>query len=55
MEKFLGVYYEWVHDKKGPYVKVTMEKDVDKLAEGCKKFIGGGIKVQKTPGYPGTT
>ena len=26
VKKFLGVYYEWVHDKKCSYAKNTMDK-----------------------------
>ena len=33
---FLGVYYERLHDKKGPYYKITMEKDVNKLVNRYK-------------------
>ena len=32
-----------------------MEKNVRKLVEGYVKFIGSGVKVQKTPGDPGKT
>ena len=38
MEKFLGVYYEWGRDAKGTYAKMTMDKDVKKLVEGCDKY-----------------
>ena len=34
---------------------MAMENSVRKLIEGYEKFIGGGVKVQKTPGAPGTT
>ena len=30
-------------------------KDVNKLVEGYEKYIGSDLKVQKTPGAPGTT
>ena len=55
VRKFIGVYYEWGRDAKGPYAKITMEKDVNKLLEIFEKFIGGDVKVQKTPGELGTT
>ena len=31
-----------------------MEKDVNKLLEVYENYTGGDIKVQKTPGAPGT-
>ena len=34
---------------------MTIEKDVKNLAEGYEKNNGGDVKVQKTPGTPGTT
>ena len=49
VKNFLGVYYEWGHDAKGPYAKTTMKKYVKKLVDRSD------IKVQKTPGVPGTT
>ena len=55
MRKFLGVYYEWGHDAKGPYAKVTTEKYVNKLVDGYEKFIGSDLKVHKILGYPGMT
>ena len=55
LKKFLGAYYAWVHDAKGPYKKVIMEKDVNKLVERYNKFTGSESKVQKTHGAPGTT
>ena len=55
VKKFLGVYYEWVHDEKGPYAKINMEKDVNKLVKRYEEFIGKYVKVQKNPGAPGTT
>ena len=35
--------------------KMTMEKGVKKLVEGYDKNTGGEVKLQKTPGAPGTT
>ena len=55
MRKFLGVYYERGYDAKGPYTKMTMEKDTKTLFNGYEKFTGSDVKVQKTPGAPGTT
>ena len=55
VKKFIGVYYEWGSDVKGSYAKMTTEKEVKKLVEGYKKFIGSGAKVHKIPGAPGTT
>ena len=54
-KKYLGVYYEWGHDAKGLYDKMTMDKDIKKLVDRYEKFIGSDIKVQKTPGAPGMT
>ena len=55
MNNFLGVYYEWRCEPKVVYAKMTMENDVNKMVEGYEKYTGSGIKVQKTPGAPGTT
>ena len=55
VKKFLRVYYEWGRDAKGLYEKTTTEKDVKKLVEGYDKNTWGEVKVQKTPGTPGTT
>ena len=55
VRSFLGVYYEWVHDAKGPYTQVNMEKYVNKLVYIYEKLTGSDLKVQKTPGAPGTT
>ena len=54
VNKFLGVYYGWGHDVKGTYTKMTMEKGVKKLVEGYEKYTGSDLRVQKTPGDPGT-
>ena len=40
VKKFPGVSYEWGHDEKGTYEKTTIEKDVNKLVEGYKKYTG---------------
>ena len=45
VKKFLSVYYEWDHDAKGPYAKKIMEKDINKLVDGYKKFIGSDEKI----------
>ena len=55
VKKFLGVYYEWGRDAKGAYAKMTMYKDVKNLVEGYENYTGSDLKVQKTPGDPGTT
>ena len=34
---------------------MTMEKDAKKLVEGYGKYTGSDLRVQKNPGYPGTT
>ena len=34
--------------------KMTLEKYVKKLVEGYENYTGSDIKVQKTPGSPGT-
>ena len=49
VKNFLGVYYEWGHDAKGPYAKTTMKKYVKKLVDRSD------IKVQKTPSDAGIT
>ena len=54
-KKFFRVYHEWGRNTKGPYAIMTMKKNVNKLVDGYKKFIGSDIKVQKTSGAPGTT
>ena len=54
MNKFLGVNYEWGHDAKGTYAKITMEKDMKKLVEGYEKYTGSDLRVQKNPGSTGT-
>ena len=46
---FLGVYYKWGLYEKYSYEKTTIEKDVNKLVEGYKKYTGSHVKVQKTP------
>ena len=55
VNKFIGAYYKWVHDTKVTYEKMTMEKDVKKLTEGYKKYMGSDLRVQKTPGALGMT
>ena len=50
VKKFLGVYYEWVCDKKCLYAKMTMDKEVKKLVEGYDKHTVSDVKVHKTPG-----
>ena len=52
---FLGVYYEWGHDNKGPYTKMNMENDIIKVVDRYKKFARSDLKVQKTTGATGTT
>ena len=32
-----------------------MYKDINKLVEGYEKCTGSDVKIQKTPGAPGTT
>ena len=54
MRKFIGVYYEWGHDTKGPSAEINMEKDIQKWVEGYDNSIGSDVTVQKTPGAPGT-
>ena len=55
VKKFLRLYYEWGLDAKGSYEKMTTEKGVKNLVEGYENNTGGDVKVQKTPGAPGTT
>ena len=55
VKKFLGIYYEWGRDAKGPYAKINMYKYVKKLFDGYRKFVFSDIKVHKTPRAPGTT
>ena len=54
VKKFIGVYYKWGHDAKGSNEKMTT-KDIKQLVDGYEKFIGSGVKFQKTPGATGTT
>ena len=49
------MYYEWGRDAKCLYAKMTMEKDVKKMVEVYENNTWGEVKVQKTPGTPGTT
>ena len=51
---FLRVYYNYGNDAKGPYAKITMEKDVNKLVNWYDKFTGSDVKIHKTPGDTGT-
>ena len=37
------------------YSKMTINKDINKLAYGYDKFIWSEVKVQKKPGVPVTT
>ena len=55
VRNFLVAYYKWGHNAKGVYAKVAMEKNIKKLVDGYKKFTGVDVKVQKTPGTPGTS
>ena len=55
VKNFLRVYYEWICDAKCTYSKMTTEKDVNKLVEGYKNYIGSDAEVHKTTGAPGTT
>ena len=55
VKRFLGLYYEWGHDAKGMYAKITVEKYIKILVDGYKKLTGGDVKDQKTLGAPGTT
>ena len=54
-KKFNGVYYKWGHDAKGTSSKMTMEKDLKKLADGYEKCSGSDFKGQKRPGATGMT
>ena len=54
VKRFLGVYCKWGHDAKGLYTKIIMDKDVNKLVDGCEKFTGSDVNDQKTPGAYGT-
>ena len=40
VKKFLEVYYQWGHDEKSAYAKMTTEKDAKKLVEGYEKYTG---------------
>ena len=55
VKKLLGVYYEWGQEEKVPYAKMTMDKEINKMVDWYKKFIGSDVKFQKTLGGPGTT
>ena len=54
-KNFLGVYYEWGHDTKGLYAKMTTKEDARKLVEGYEKHTRSYVTVQENPGAPGTT
>ena len=45
IRKFLGLYYKWVHDAKGTYAKMTMEKDPMKLEEAYEKYARSDLRV----------
>ena len=34
---------------------MTTEKEIKKLLEGYENYTGSDVKIQKTPGDPGTT
>ena len=55
VKKFLRFYYKWGYDEKGTYAKINMDKDAKKLVEGYEKYSGSDLRIQKTPGSPGTT
>ena len=55
VKNFLGFYYEWGHDVKGTYAKLTMEKDVKNLVEGYEKYTESDLRIQKTIGSLGMT
>ena len=55
MKNFLGVYSKRGRDAKASYEKITMNKDIKKLVEVYEGCTGSDVKVQKTPGAPGTT
>ena len=46
------MYYKRGNDAKGPYTKITMGKDVNKLVDAYENFTRSDIKVQKTHGAP---
>ena len=50
VKEFFGVYQKWIHDAKGTYAKMTMEKHVKNLVKGYNKYTGNDLKVQKNPG-----
>ena len=49
VKEFLGVYYDQGYDAKSTYAKMTTEKDVKKLVEGYKNYMGSDSRVQKHP------
>ena len=55
VNKLLGFYSDWVDDAKGMYAKMTTEKDVKTIVEGCENYRGSYLRVQKNPKAPGTT
>ena len=54
MKNVFGVDYEWGHDAKGLYTKITMEKAVKKLVEVYENNTGSDVKFHKNPVDHGT-
>ena len=40
---------------KGPFAKITMEKEIKKLVESYENFTGSDLRIQNTPRALGTT
>ena len=49
VNNFLEDYYERSYGAKGTYAKITIEKDVKKLVEGYRNYMGSDSRVQKPP------
>ena len=53
VKKYLGMMYDWSEDEKGPYVKITMEKNATEIISKYEKHVGRSVKVAKIPGFSG--
>jgi hypothetical protein len=55
LNKHLGIWYEWMHDENGPYVRAHMEDMAQGIVADYLKYTGNNAKGAKTPGFPGVT
>jgi hypothetical protein len=52
LKKHLGIWYEWLRDEKGPYVRANMDDMAKGIITDYSKYTGKSAKGAKTPGYP---